>query len=214
MKRNNIVYFATRNEDKIRDFKPVFDELGIELAKIDKTFPVHEEGKTLIENAKLKALIHSRHYPARVIMATDGGVRIPFLGKGWNHVLTRRLSGIDHEGKLTDRERAKALLSLMENAISDEERRVFWEEAVVLAYNGEVIFEFTGTSELGILVREIPLDFKETGFWIGYLWLDPALGKTYMQMTEEEKMRQSTIKRELLAKLVRFDFDPYFQENS
>lgn len=209
MRRNNMIYFATSNEDKVNDFRLVFDQLGIELARIEKSYPVQEDGKTLLKNARIKALTHSSHYPTRVIMATDGGVRIPYLGERWNHVLTRRLTGIDRESRFSDSERAETLLDMMSGAVRDEERRVFWEEAVVLAYNRKAIFEFTGTSDPGILGNEMPDDFKETGFWVGYLWFDPELGKTYMQMTQEEMMRQSTIKNSLVTKLKSFDFMHY-----
>ena len=203
------IYLATENPDKLKDFQPLFRELGVKLQLIPKTIPIKEGEDSLIENASLKAVTHSQHFPEKVIMATDGGVQIPFLGDYWNHVLTRRLSGSDPSDKFSDRKRAETLLEIMKGAKSNHERRLTWEEAFVLAFNGEIIFKTVEQSSKGFLVRKIPSSFKETGYWLGYLWFSTEFNKTYMEMSQEEKIKHSGVKQNLLKKLKSFDFEKY-----
>lgn len=201
------ILFATGNDDKIRDYQIVFDRLGIRLEKPQKKIAVEETTSNLLNNAKLKALTFSKYYPDQIVMASDGGVKIPYLGDNWNHVLTRRLSGLDPSGKFTDVQRAETLLKLMEKATANQDRTIFWEEAITLALNNSIFFEFLHTSSSGILLRDIPQDFNDSGYWIGYLWYDPRFGKTYMQLSEKEKLQSSDIKKQLLKKLRRLDFN-------
>jgi len=208
--KNKTIFLASSNLDKLEDFKIVFEKIGIELKQVERLFPVKETANTLIENAKAKALVHSSHFPNKIIMATDGGVKIPYLGNKWNYILTKRLSGIDKESKLSDRKRVEVLLDLMKDAVSDEERMVIWEEAIVLSYNGKIIFKLIEKGSPGILLKEIPPDFAETGYGIGYLWFCPEKRKTYMQLTESEKVEHSIVKKQLLKKLRNFNFTPYF----
>ena len=198
------IYFATGNKEKIKDFQMVFREFGIELIQLQQKLKVDEDADSLLANAKKKALAYSVHNPSKIIMATDGGVKIPFLGDNWNHVLTKRLSGIDHQEKFTERQRAETLLDLMKQARGDE-RKVYWHEAIVLAWGNRIIFEFYGDDGSGVLLEQIPDDFDEDGyFWLGYLWFDPRIGKHYMAMTEEEKLASSSLKKGLRQKLSQF----------
>jgi inosine/xanthosine triphosphate pyrophosphatase family protein len=197
------IYFATGNKDKVKDFQLVFDKFGIKLVQLQQEIKVDENASDLLENAEKKALAYSRRNPSKVIMATDGGVIIPFLGDNWNHVLTKRLSGIDNQEEFTERQRAETLLDLMKEAKGDK-RRIYWQEAVVLALKGEVIFEFCERGASGILSDHIPNDFDETGYWLSYLWFDPQIEKHYMAMNEEEKLISSPLKRKLQQRLIEF----------
>lgn len=207
MSKETTIFFATGNDDKVKDFQIVFDRFGIRLKKARQVLQIEEIANNLMDNAKLKAITYSNCYPDKIIMATDGGVKIPYLGDNWNHVLTRRLSGLDPSGKFTDIQRAQTLLKLMEQAITDQDRAIFWEEAVVLILNNNIFFEFLHTDPGGILLPYIPYDFEDSGYWIGYLWFDPRFGKTYMQMSEKEKLQSSDIKKQLLKKLRKLDFN-------
>ena len=135
-------------------------------------------------------------------MGNDGGVAVPYLGDNWNYVLTKRLSGMDMEGGFTDRQRAEILLDMMKEA-KGEDRRVLWYEAIVLAKDGQIILEVDVCGGEGILLDYIPDDFDEKGgYWLGYLWYVPEFGKTYMQLSDEEKIKSSYVKRELKEAIV------------
>ncbi len=106
--------FATNNQDKFEDLGLVFKKLGVKLKRVP--LDVVEGTNDILENAKLKALETSKKYPGQTVVASDGGVLIPYLGDRWNHVLTKRLGGIDMAEKFTERQRAETLLELMKDA--------------------------------------------------------------------------------------------------
>lgn len=181
------IILATHNLDKLAQFSIFFRDLGLSLVLPKEEIGVDEDRPTLRENAEKKALAYSALYPQQFVVASDGGITIPYLGNNWNHVLTRRLSGLDALGEFTDRKRCEALLVLMRDAKGDE-RKVSWREAYAVARGGRILIsEELSTADEGILLDYIPPDFKESGYWIGYLWYDPRFKNHYMALTEEEK---------------------------
>lgn len=192
--------FATSNKDKVKDLNIQLEELGIKLFPPPKKFSVQENKSNLLENAKLKAKTYSQHYSDQLIFASDGGVKIPYLGKDWNHVLTKRLSGKDMDENYSDRKRCEVLLKMMENA-QDEKRKVYWHEAFAIAWKNKTVYSFETKSPPGYLLEKIPGSFEETGFWIGYLWFKPEFNKTYMQLTDNEKRKAETVGKKLKENL-------------
>jgi predicted house-cleaning noncanonical NTP pyrophosphatase (MazG superfamily)/inosine/xanthosine triphosphate pyrophosphatase family protein len=187
---------ATGNKDKFDEFSELFNEFGFMCAIPPVKVDIDENLPTLMGNARKKAIAYSNEYPFQLVFATDGGTKIPFLGEKWNHVLTKRLSGLDMEEELTDKKRCEILLELM-NEAKDEERKVLWQEAFVIALNGKVIYSFEAQSPPGYLLREIPDNFQESGYWIGYLWHKPEFDKTYMELTKKEKKEADTVSKYL-----------------
>lgn len=183
---------ATTNKDKFKDLGLILGDIGIHLELPDKKIKIKEDADDLMANAKKKALQYSRKYSNRLILATDGGAKIPFLGDNWNHVLTKRLNGVDIDEKFSDKKRCKNLLKMMESA-KGEERKVFWNEAFAIALNNKVLYTFEASSPPGYLLDKIPDNFSETGYWIGYLWYKPEYKKTYMALTEAEKKTATTV---------------------
>ncbi|MFA4872846.1 MAG: non-canonical purine NTP pyrophosphatase [Patescibacteria group bacterium] len=182
------IILATRNTDKLKQFSIFFRDLGLSLVLPQQEISVDEDKPTLQENAEKKALAYSALYPQQFVVATDGGITVPYLGERWNHVWTRRLSGLDASSVFTDRERCESLLALLKDAKGDE-RRVSWREAYAVARAEKIIFseELSGADDQGMLLNHIPPDFQESGYWIGYLWHEPRFKKHYMALTEEEK---------------------------
>ncbi len=202
------VWLVTDNKDKVRDFSLVFKPLGIKLKQLAGV-KVKEGAQSLRENACLKAITASCLYPKRVVMATDGGVEIPYLGNKWNPVLTKRLGGLDMEETMTDRERAEKLIEMMKDA-KGKDRWMTWWEVVVIVKGGKVLFETKIKGGEGYLMKKIPEGFKESGFWLGYIWLMPKLGKPYMLLSDEERLKHGTVKSRLLKKLKRVDVKSWF----
>ena len=161
----NIV-FATSNQDKQRHLASYFRDYGIKLL-LPKAHPksLEENGITFEENAKIKALAYSKLYPQKIVIATDAGLTVPFLKDKWNPLYTRRFVG-DNKSDLA---RAKKFLELLEDAKGGQ-RAVDWNEGVAVAYNGKLLFSKTYVrKQAGIVMENIPSDFKETGYWAAYI---------------------------------------------
>ncbi len=121
------ILLATNNPHKSEKLTWIVDGYfsRIETPKeIGLSLDVEEIGKTFEENAIIKALSFSRYYDGYVI-ATDGGVSIPALGRGWDGLRTKRFAGEE----ATDQDRIEKLLSLMKDKKGDE-RAMFWHEAI------------------------------------------------------------------------------------
>ncbi len=193
--------FATNNKDKFNDLGLVFKKLDIKLKQV--SLDVEEGADDILENAKLKATQISKKYPDQVVVASDGGVLIPYLGDKWNHVLTKRLGGIDMAEKFSEKERAETLLKLMKNA-TGKEREVVWEGALAIAHNGQLLFAEKIRGESGFLLEKIPAGFEPSGFWLGYLWYVPEARTYYMDIPLSERFKYSAFKQKLYRKLEDF----------
>lgn len=183
---------ASQNPAKFDEFNMHLNEVGIELMLPNFSVEIEENEDSLLENAKLKALAYSRKLPNEYFFATDGGVKIPFLGDNWNFLLTKRLSGKDMFETHTDQDRAKILLDMMKEA-KGKDREISWHESFAIARNNVVLYEFEGHGNTGILADTVPDNLPERGYWIGHLWIVPSIGKTYMDLTAAEKKQTSSV---------------------
>jgi inosine/xanthosine triphosphate pyrophosphatase family protein len=132
-----------------------------------------EEAGSIAANARAKALTWSRALPGQFVVATDGGLIAPGLGNRWEPVRTRRFAG----GAANDEARARALLALAEGLTGDQ-RRISWQEALVLARDEQVLGQWIAESAGGILATEVDpaLIAAGNGFWIPAIWLCPNAG--------------------------------------
>jgi len=186
---NKKIILASSNKDKLKQIKIYLDDLNLDIALPDYNIDIKEGDKSLKDNAIKKALEYSRQYKRTIILATDGGAKIPYLGSNWNHVMTKRLSGMDNNEILSNRQRCDRLLGLMKKAMG-EQRKVFWRESYAIAFDNKIIFceEFYG--DKGYLTASIPDNFEEaSGFWIGYLWYVPKFEKNYMALSRAQKKK-------------------------
>ncbi len=202
------IILASGNKDKFRQLAIYFEQAGHVLVMPEKIIEIEENEATLQANAEKKALTYSAEYPGRYVLATDGGVKIVYLGDDWNHILTHRLSGRDKGQKMSERERCEMLLTMMKDAHGDD-RLISWHEAYAVTKDGQILFSkefFDEENDISVLLESIPPDFQETGFWLGYLWYEKKFGKHYMALTNEEKKsldgRLSKLVRELEEKRV------------
>jgi XTP/dITP diphosphohydrolase len=176
------IVIASRNRGKLHEFQSLFGGSGIALLgladlSIDKD---HEEsGTTFAENARMKALLYSRDTPLPVL-ADDSGLEVSALGGGPG-IYSARYAG---EGA-SDSDRINKLLSeLRDHAGSREARFVC---ALALAQNGHLLLEAEG--ECRGLISDRPRG--SNGFGYDPIFLFPQLGRTYAELTEEEKNRYS-----------------------
>ena len=147
---------ASNNSGKLREFAPLFESMGLEVAaQRDFAVPDAEEtGLSFIENAILKAR-HAAHATGRPVIADDSGLVVPALG-GAPGIYSARYSG----GGDTDNN-AK-LLSEMSH-LRGEDRAAFYVAVIAVVMSasdplpiiaegrwyGSISFELSGTGGFG-----------------------------------------------------------------
>lgn len=205
---NMKIFLATNNPSKKEVLKRSLDGFGFEFfspTEIDKKIDVVEDGKNFKENAEKKALTWST-LTGEMTIASDGGVDIPVLGENWNQMLTHRFAGQE----ATDQDRVKALLEIMKQ-YKDEDRRVYWSEAVALAKQSHLIKSWQASGEKGYLADDYdPAKIKE-GWWTASLWYHPEFKKVHIDLTDEEREQETGCWRKLTDELQNF-FRQYVAE--
>ncbi len=172
---------ASSNQGKLREYRALAEPAG---ASVDLTFipdfdslPLFEEiWPTFAENAAGKALHYSRLAEGMVI-ADDSGLVVPALG-GAPGVHSARYAGPD----ASDADRIRKLLGEMSGK-KEQERRARFVCVVAVAEAGEMRGLFSASAE-GILLDE---PRGQGGFGYDPIFLFPALGKTYAEISREEK---------------------------
>jgi len=192
------VILATSNPGKVRELKAGLEPLGWTLLSL-ADFPLRmpkEEGSTFLENALLKAayVAKATGLPA---LADDSGLVVPALG-GEPGVYSAR-----YGGKETDRERNVYLLERMRH-LKGEERKARFVAVLVLAYPDGHAEAYEGSVE-GVIL-EAPRG--EGGFGYDPLFFIPEAGKTFAEMSLEEKARYSHRGRALQALLKAYEKGP------
>jgi inosine/xanthosine triphosphate pyrophosphatase family protein len=149
-------------------------ELGLDLAP-------EEEGETHEAIARLKAQEWSLA-ASMLAIASDGGLVIPALGKGWESRFTHRFAGPAAD----DAARLRRLLELMQ-PYQGQQREASWVEALAIADWGRVLASWELKGSTGVIAQS-PDDSPHTpGFWVFSVWQFPQLGKTYNQLSPQEK---------------------------
>ncbi|WP_243089400.1 RdgB/HAM1 family non-canonical purine NTP pyrophosphatase [Thermus neutrinimicus] len=189
---------ATGNPGKVRELKEGLAPLGWTLLSL-ADFPLRlpkEEGSTFLENALLKAayVAKATGLPA---LADDSGLEVPALG-GEPGVYSAR-----YGGRETDRERNVYLLERMRH-LTGEGRKARFLAVLVLAYPDGHVEAYQGQVEGYIL--EAPRG--EGGFGYDPLFYVPEAGKTFAEMTLEEKARYSHRGKAIKALLKAYEHGP------
>ena len=130
-----------------------------------------ETGESIREIAERKAVAWSTAMPERLVIATDGGLLAPGLGAAWDPLRTKRFAG----ESASDLDRASQLVALAEE-LDDDDRQIWWQEALALAAFGQVVQSWTATSGPGILARYVDPELVALGggFWVPAVWRSPA----------------------------------------
>ena len=168
---------ATHNPGKLREMGEILKDFGIEVVSprdLGITVDVEEPGTTFAENAmlKAKAICKEANLPA---IADDSGLCVDALG-GAPGVYSARYGG---EG-LDDKGRYMLLLSSLRGAPT---RAAHFACAVACAFpNGDTL---TADGRCDGSIAYAPLG--EGGFGYDPVFLLPGTGKTFGQLTQEEK---------------------------
>lgn len=187
---------ATRNTGKLREFRELLRPLKNEILsladlKVDTEF--EETGNTFAENARLKAIEYSRivRFP---VLADDSGLEVEALG-GRPGIFSARYGGPG----ASDEGRVRKLLKELES--SGGERNARFVCSLALAQGGRLLLEAEG--ECRGTIAKAPRGTN--GFGYDPIFLFPALGRTYAELSQAEKNIHSHRSRavaSLLAQIV------------
>ena len=168
---------ATHNPGKLQEMGEILRDLGVEVvspAALGIPVDVEETGTTFLENAllKAKAICRAANLPA---IADDSGLCVDALN-GAPGVYSARYGG---EG-LDDRGRCMLLLNSMRGATT---RAAHFSCAVACAFpNGDTL---TAEGRCDGFIAYAPLG--DGGFGYDPVFLLPGTGKTFGQLSQEEK---------------------------
>lgn len=189
-----ILYCATTNVHKLREFQHAADELAPGLFQIGampglRDIPVAPEtGDTFEANAIQKALYYSRLTP-EAVFADDSGLTVDALG-GAPGVYSARYAGPDGNDKANNR-------LLLHNLNGITNRHAQFRCVIALARQNQVIHTFTGIVPGEIIHEERGVN----GFGYDPLFFHPPFGCTFGEATAEQKLSVSHRGQAFLAML-------------
>jgi XTP/dITP diphosphohydrolase len=185
------VLVATSNAGKLRDFAGAAARFGITIANIPSfsSLPlVVEDGTTFEENARKKAESYSLAAPGELVLADDSGLEVDALG-GAPGVHSARYAAVEpHAAESNTSDDANNARVLRELAKVDREKRMARFVCVLaVARNGQTLSTFRGTAE-GVILES---GRGSNGFGYDPLFYFPQIGKTFAELSPEEKGRYS-----------------------
>jgi XTP/dITP diphosphohydrolase len=183
------VLVATSNKGKIAEISQILFNTGITLVsppELGMSLDVEENGMTFAENAIAKAVAWQKA-SGLPSLADDSGLCVDAL-EGKPGVLSARFAGPG----ATDQDNMDLLLRLMEDK---EDRKARFVCVVALALSEQAVV--TGKGEYEGSILRSPLGTG--GFGYDPLFLDHDSGKTFAQLSNEEKNTRSHRGRALLS---------------
>jgi XTP/dITP diphosphohydrolase len=175
------LFVASSNPGKLREYRalaqPAGGSVDINFIPIFHSLDVFDEiWPTIAENAAGKALHYSRSSEG-VVIADDSGLVVPALG-GSPGVHSARYAGPD----ATDADRVQKVLKEM-RGIKGEDRQARFVCVVAVAESGKMRGVFSASAE-GILLEQ---PRGHDGFGYDPIFYFPSLGKTYAEISRDEK---------------------------
>jgi XTP/dITP diphosphohydrolase len=190
------ILIATSNPGKLRDFAGAAIAHSIEIAGIPhfSSLPaVIEDGLTFEANARKKAEAYSRYVPGEIVVADDSGLEVDALNSAPG-VHSARYAAPDLHNKKpheadenTDDEANNARVLRELKNVRPEKRTGRFVCVLAAARDGKTLATFRGTAE-GIIL-EAPRGTN--GFGYDPLFYFPQIGKTFAELSAEEKARYS-----------------------
>jgi len=179
------IFFATGNPHKLREAAAVLGGLGLEILGVD-SFPgfasPEETGRTLLENARLKA--HSGLACTGIpTFAEDAGLEVAALDGEPGVFSARYLGDVPQEEK--NRDIIRRL-----DAVSPDRREACFHSVVVCCWReGDEIVEIVAEGFCHGKISTAPRGRE--GFGYDPIFLVPELGKTLAELPPEAKNRIS-----------------------
>ena len=167
----------------MREYRVLAGDSPIELALLrnfSEIPPFEETAPTFAENSAGKALYYSR-FATGTVLADDSGLVVPALN-GAPGVFSARYAGPG----ASDADRVQKLLREMTALIGDD-RKARFVCVTTLAQNGRFIAVFSDSVD-GVIATS---PHGSEGFGYDPVFFFPQLGRTYAEITREEKNQYS-----------------------
>jgi XTP/dITP diphosphohydrolase len=190
------ILIATSNPGKLRDFAGAAVSHGIEIVGIPDfaSLPLAmEDGNTFEENARKKAEEYSQYVSGEIIVADDSGLEIDALN-GEPGVHSARYAAPDLHGTEPhladantddDANNARVLREL--KGVPPEKRTGRFVCVLAAAQDRKTVATFCGTAE-GVILEALR---GGNGFGYDPLFYFPQIGKTFAELSAEEKAKYS-----------------------
>jgi XTP/dITP diphosphohydrolase len=178
------ILVATSNKGKLRDFAAAASLHNVEIAGLPNfsALPeVIEDAPTFEGNARKKAEFYSLHANGEMVIADDSGLEVDALNGAPGVHSARYAAGPQHPNSSDAENNAKLSGELRD--VSDSERTARFVSVIALARDGKTLATFRGGAE-GWMLRE---PRGTGGFGYDPLFFFPALGKTFAELSAEEK---------------------------
>lgn len=187
------IYLATTNPGKLREFQQAAEKFAIALEPLPglKSLPpAIEDGLTFEANARIKADHYSRLVPDALVVAEDSGLAVDELdgAPGVHSARYAALLGNQSAGHVNsdDQENNRALIFQLER-LPPGKHAGKYVCVIALAREGKTLHCFRGESAGELLTTPR----GSGGFGYDPLFFFPALGKTFAELSLEEKRRHS-----------------------
>jgi len=186
----HLIFVATSNAGKLRDFAGAAAPFGITIANISNfsSLPeVVEDGITFEENARKKAESYSLAVPGEMVLADDSGLEIGALG-GAPGVHSARYARNEPAAECNTQDEANNARVLRElKDVPAEKRTARFVCVLAVARDGQTLHTFRGTAE-GVILGA---PRGHHGFGYDPLFYFPQIGKTFAELCAEEKAQHS-----------------------
>lgn len=182
------IIIASNNADKIKEIRSILDIRGVNLIPLYEAGfrrEIKETGKTLEENALLKASEVGKKIKNRIIVSDDSGLEVDYIA-GAPGVFSARFAG---EGCGYDDNNRK-LLKILKGVNRKERGAAFRTVACIIFPAGETKLV---EGKVRGYITERP--GGKNGFGYDPLFVPAGRKKTYAQMSEAEKNRISHRKK-------------------
>lgn len=179
-----LLFAATSNQGKLKEFQEAAGtQIRVQPVPDFPNLPACvEDGATFLENARKKAAHYSALVPG-LVFADDSGLEVAALG-GAPGVRSARYAGT---GAAADDAANNARLLRELNRLPDADRRARFVCVIALAEGGRILETFEGAAE-GVIVPE---PRGSGGFGYDPLFLLPDEGRTFAELSPQEKLRHS-----------------------
>lgn len=182
------IYLATSNSGKMRDFQGAASNLGITVETLPGFAALPqaiENGATFEENARLKAEHYSRLVPGKLVVADDSGLSVDALNDAPGVYSARYAALVNGNSSHTnsdDEENNRVLIARLEQ-LPESRRGGRFICVIAAAKDGKVLNTFYGEVR-GQLLTSLR---GSHGFGYDPLFYFPELGKTFAEISAEEK---------------------------
>lgn len=187
------VLVATSNSGKVRDLVGAAAAHNVEIATLSgfaELPAVVEDGLTFEANARKKAEQYSKYTNGELVIADDSGLEVDAL-QGAPGVRSARYAADEHspeeESGNSDDEANNARLLRELHEVPDDLRSGRFVCVIAVARNGHTLATFHGRAEGRILRARR----GSNGFGYDPLFFFPVIGKTFAELSAEEKARYS-----------------------